>query len=877
MGLAPGARLGTYEIVALIGVGGMGEVYKGRDTRLDRTVAIKVLPPDIASRPSHRERFEREARAISQLTHPHICVLYDIGAANGVNYLVLEYLEGESLAERLTRGPLPIAEALTYAIQMAGALEQAHRSGVIHRDLKPANVMLTRGGAKLLDFGLARLQPAILGRAEEGAVTAPPTADLTAVGTILGTPQYMSPEQVEGREADARSDVWGFGCVLYEMLAGARPFGGNSSAGLIGSILRDTPQALSLVDPRVPTALERVVMQCLAKDPNERWQSAGDLRRELQWIAGGAGSDGRSPVVTTRSQSRSYLRVALIALAGIIAAGVAGYFLAPEPPQLSVQTFAVVPPTGASGLPMGSPDGRMLAYIADDGTSRSIWVRNLEAAEPRRVPGTEGASLPFWSPDSTRLGFLQEGVLKRIGIDGRGLQNIGSGRGTISPPVWTEDDTIVFSLQGQLMRIAASGGTAAPLFAHSPEHFDLFPSTVEGASLVLFSRSPAPFRFETATVHVAFLDGSSPPQKLLEVPAARYAPPGYLVFPQQGKLVAQRFDPQRVALAGSPFTVKEDFSTAEAPIWWASRSGALVIGGIRQAETHLAWFDRGGRQTGTIPMARHCRNPELSPDQQTVALECYQDSPLRDIWLADAVRGTSTRLTSDEADDSDPIWSPDGRYVMFSSNRGSAPGVYRKLAGGARDEELLSSFETRFYTTSWSADGKFVLIQSASPTRDIFTLLLDGAARPQSLVSSAFDEIEAQLSPDGRFFLYSSNESGRSEVYVQPIPTTGDKWPISTGGGSDGRWRGDGQEIFYVSPDRAIHAVPFAASPRVIVGTPTKLFEPPIAGQLGIGQRFPYAVTRDGQRFLVYSVKTPAVPELRVMLNWQTLDPAGAR
>ena len=343
--------------------------------------------------------------------------------------------------------------------------------------------------------------------------------------------------------------------------------------------------------------------------------------------------------------------------------------------------------------------------------------------------------------------------------------------------------------------------------------------------------------------------------------------------------VAQRFDMQQRSVQGTPFTVMDDFALTGIPVFGVSRTGTLIAGALNRAETQLAWFDRAGRQTGTITMPRHCRNPELSPDEDAVALECYEQSTgagPRDIWLADLRRGTSTRLTFDAADDSDPVWAPDGRYLLFASNRGDRPGVYRKLAGGAAPDERLATWSTRYYTTSWSADRKFVLLQSAVPTRDTFVLAL-GSETPQPLIATSFDDIEAQFSPDGRFVLYASNESGRSDVYVQPFPATGDRWTISTAGGTDGRGRGDGRELYYLSPARVLQAVTFAASPRVVVGSPAVLFDARVAGPLGIGQRFPYAVTRDGQRFLLYHEKTPPTPVLRVMLNWQSLDPSGPR
>ena len=725
MTLTSGTRLGRYEIVSPLGAGGMGEVYRARDTRLDRTVAIKVLPPHLSTSPELRQRFEREAKAISALNHPHICSLHDVGHQEGVDYLVMEYLEGETLAERLKKGAPPLEQVLRCGIEIAGALDKAHRQGVIHRDLKPGNVMLTKAGAKLLDFGLAKLKGAE-SKPSASELSVLPTAEkpITEEGTILGTYPYMAPEQLEGKEADARTDIFAFGAVLYEMATGKRAFTGRSKASLIAAILEHEPVPISTLQPMVPAALDRLVRTCLAKDPDERWQTAHDVLLELK----GIGEAGAQPGMATalRPRPRERLAWSLATFAVLIAAIATTVALSlRERGSPRVLRFSVLLPKEVGSVLESaiSPDGRRLAFTArhPDG-KRLLWIRPIDSLAAQPLAGTEGAMLPFWSPDSRLLGFFAEDKLKKIEASGGSVQTVCEavlGRGG----TWSREGTIVFggrSAGGDevLHRVSEAGGAATALTQLDRAHHEsihLFPSFLpDGDHFVYFVDSD---RLEDHAVKMGSLRSGKTTRLLDVISNAAYAPPGYLLYSREGTLLAQRLDTRSMQLVGEAFPlgaavavgggVRRDFSVS------AEGTLAYTIG---TPERRLIWVDRSGRPVGTAGEPGYYVHVELSPDDARAALERL-DSPggISDVWVFDFSRGTSSRFTFDPGFDFNPVWSPDGGRIAFASNRAGAYHLYQRASAGGPEERLLESSAV-LYATQWSPDGRFIVYEAFDPS-----------------------------------------------------------------------------------------------------------------------------------------------------------------
>ena len=885
MGLSAGARLGPHEILAPIGAGGMGEVYKARDTRLERIVAIKVLPEHLSSSPEVRQRFEREAKTISQLSHPHICALYDVGNQDGVEYLVMEYLEGETLAERLVKGPLPLDQTLRYGMEIADALDRAHRQGIVHRDLKPGNVMLTRSGVKLLDFGLAKaLDP-------EGPVadltTAPTEArDVTAEGTILGTLSYMAPEQLEGKKADSRTDIFALSTTLYEMAAGRKAFSGSSQASVISSIMASEPPAISTVAPMAPAALDRVVRTGLAKDPNDRWQSAHDMMIELRWIA-----EGRSEerAADTSGQSRGRLeRIAWITVAAVLAVALAlaiSRLAGQRPIERRAQELQVLPPPGTTfaleEAPKISPDGRSLAFVAVDSAGKALlYVRPLDSSNAQPLADTDGASMPFWSPDSRSLGFFGSGKLRTIGIAGGRPQILCDapvGRGGS----WSRDGSIVFvpSPPDPPQIVAASGGPAKQLFAFGPmltdprQSFpDFLPDSRHYIHLSILGGSR-----EKRAASVISLDGKTRKQLVSTLWSPVFAPPDTLLFRREDTLMAQRFDTKRFELVGEPFVVASDVGFN--PITWqglfsASENGILAYQSAKGSRTQFTWLDREGKITGTIgPQGIH-NSLSLSPDGKKVA---YDEADLKtgevSVWLV-GEQEAPLRFTFNSIGFF-PIWSSDGSRVVYSSLRGP-PQLYQKVTSGAGDEEpLLESMQAKI-PTGFSSDGRFLVYSVLDPkTRfDIWVLPLFGERKPFPFLQTEAGEIGGQISPDGRWMAYSSNESGIFEVYVRPFPPGPGKWQISRDGGSQPRWRGDGRELFYLSTDRRLMAVDIKTDqPAFEAGVPRPLFETHVSNVEGSNPWSQYAVTADGRHFLVNRLAAEATTSpITVILNWRARE-----
>jgi eukaryotic-like serine/threonine-protein kinase len=691
-----GTLLGPYQIVSALGAGGMGEVYRARDTRLERTVAIKVLPEHSSTSALHRELFEREARAISSLSHPHICALYDIGQQDGVEYLVMEYLEGETLAHRLRKGPLPLDEVFQISIQMADALDTAHKHGVIHRDLKPGNIMLTKTGVKLLDFGLAKVQMAEPARGV--AALSILTTPLTSEGGILGTLQYMAPEQLEGKEADARTDLFALGTVIYEMATGRSAFEGKSEASLISNIMTAQPPRLSILQPLATPLLEHVVDKCLAKVPEDRWQIARDLETELQWIAAAGSASELSATTPTRARKRE--RFAWGAAGGLVLAVIALLtivYLRPTSEARVVQFEVSLGDKATSEWPTISPDGQYLAFGASDSpiSASKIWLRPLSSFDTNPLPLTEGA-MPFWSPDAREIAFSTSTALKKISLSGGTSQTIcnlpafGSG-------AWNRDGVIIFAsgFHHPLYRVNAMGGEPKALTSldrSRQEQLHIFPQFLpDGEHFIYLSESAKP---ENSGTYLGSLD--SPKRKRIHdgLANAVYAPPGYLIFRTGTSLMARRFDFRRAEVSGDPLRLVDGVATGNPPfysIFSVSENGILAYLSLSMLFdiTELVWCDRTGRRLGTVASPAAYSNPAISPDHKKIAVAKWDtQTNTRDIWIIDFERRNSSRLTFDPADDTNPTWSPDGTRIAFSSNRKGHFDIYVKPASGVGDEHL---------------------------------------------------------------------------------------------------------------------------------------------------------------------------------------------
>jgi Tol biopolymer transport system component len=870
MALSTGARLGPYEIVEPVGAGGMGEVYRARDTRLDRTVAIKVLPERLDADPQFRERFEREARTISQLDHPNICALYDVGRQNGTSYLVMPYLDGETLASRLERGPLPMDEAIAIAIQIADALDKAHRLGVVHRDLKPGNVHLTRSGAKLLDFGLAKSAMPVAAGFPLGATT---TADLapTAHGTILGTFQYMAPEQIEATAVDARTDIFAFGAVLYEMLTGRRAFDGRSQASLIGAILKDDPPPVSQVQPLVSPLLEHVVQTCLSKDPDDRFQTAHDLLLQLRWIAEDGSAVGAPAIVVAKR--RRHERITTVAFVGVILLLIGTlipaslYFLRPVDQQ-QVQFAVAMPERAAPLLIRVSPDGRIVAFVApaSPGSRGVLWLRPLDSIDAQPIAGTEGAFAPFWSPDNRHIGFTADNKVKKVSVDGGPPQSLCATLG-FANGTWNNDGLIVFSDGKILRRVSAAGGEPVavtqldqqegnhrwPYFLPDGRHF----------LYTTFGLQP-----DKHAIMIGSLDSPERIRLIDSESMAAYAPPGFLIFQRSGTLLAQPFDAKQLRLTGDPVRLAEDVANVALSgraAFDVSHNGVLVYrtgqpGGRIVA---LTWYDRKGNALGTVGEPGPYTQLRLSPDDKRVAVSRLDPKiGTWDIWTLELANNIQTRLTFDPAHEQNPTWPPDGRSVVYTSQRMGRFDFFQKTVGGTTESNVFESEDRPKYSDDVSPDGRFLLYHTQTV---LYALPLDGDRKPIALDRTPFKKGEARFSPDGRWVTYESSESGLTELYVASFPAFDQRWKLTAHGGAVPRWRSDGKELFYVSLDRKLMAVD--VKPSMEFGVPRLLFEAPLVNMNGYDL---YGVTRDGQRFLFPTFQRDTAPPrpITVVVNW---------
>jgi serine/threonine protein kinase/Tol biopolymer transport system component len=891
-----GEQLGPYRIEQKIGQGGMGEVYRARDTRLNRIVAIKVLPSRLADSAESRDRFEREARMIASLNHPHICTLHDVGHHGDMDYLVMELLEGETLALRLSKGPLPLEQTLQFAIQIADALDKAHRKGMTHRDLKPGNIMITKSGAKLLDFGLAKLKQTV--SPVEVQASEVPTAinTITAQGSIVGTLQYMAPEQLEGKETDARTDIFALGAVIYEMATGAKAFDGNSQASIIAKILETDPPPIRSLQPMTPAALDRVVKTSLAKDPDNRLQSVQDVKLELEWLQDAAAEPSESAAARPAGWRRALpwalfvTALVLVVFAWVLRTGANNAFPV-EPVRLQIP-LPTKPPLRLTGGLALSPDGRQLAFIATgaDGIPR-ISVRALNSLEIRTLWGTEAVgSMVFWSPDSRFIGFDSGGKLQKIDASGGPAETVCNLNLMGVGGSWNKDGTIIFGQYGgPLMQVSSAGGIPTPLTAIDPSHGDVAhvePYFLPDGRHFLYFRDLG----TDGAISVGSL-GAKPAQQDYKriVQANRgvvYAPSsdpglGYMLFLRGLTLMAQRFDVRLLKISGDPVRVAEEPVTYywDTGAFSVSANGTLAYWPLGKAASQLTWFDAQGKVLSTVGQLGFYASVTLSPDG-TRAFVSRPGKTLA-LWQVDLSRGTSTRLELDPSADSDnAVWASDGRSIIFGSLRtGQMMDIYKKQLTGSADAEVLIKSNEWKRPMSWSRDGRFLLyIREGSGTKNkLWVLPLEAGGKPVPFLRTQFEEPDGRFSPDGRWVAYVTNESGRFDVYVRPfspdavgqgISSAGGKWLISGNGGSSPMWRQDGKELYYIDLDGKLMEVSLTAGSDFKAGVPRVLFQAPprVSGDSVIAQ---WAPSPDGKRFLFLVPEAQETPPFTVVLNWQ--------
>jgi serine/threonine protein kinase len=877
MTLASGTKLGPYEIQSSLGAGGMGEVYRARDTRLERDVAVKVLPANLSSDPSLRLRLEREAKAVSKLSHPHICTLHDIGHQDGVDFLVMELVEGETLERRLVKGPLPPEQTLRFAAQIADALAEAHKRGITHRDLKPSNVMLTKAGTKLMDFGLAK-QAARLSAPFAEMTTE--QSKLTEEGTIVGTFRYMAPEQLEGKEPDARTDIFGLGEVIYEMATGKPAFSGKSRASLIAAILTAEPQPMTGLQPLTPPALERVVKKCLAKDPDERWQSASDLASELNWIAEGtsqAAETGRVAVRRRRRERTGWLLASAFFLL-MLASGAAWWNSSNQRPR--PMYFHTSVPFPANDLAL-SHDGRMLAIVAYSAQANNyvLWTYEVGGHRINELDGTQGTSYPFWSPDGKFIGFFADGKLKKVGVSGgppEVLCDAPNGRGG----TWNRDGVILFTPDAAstgLFRVPSSGGTPVAITSLDTSRSETshrWPVFLPDGKHFLYLGANFSGLLENNAIFLGSLDSQEKRLLVSTSANAAYAEPGYLLYLRDNKtLVAQPFDLRRHVLSGEPFPLSDEvlyFPQVDRAVYSVSGRDILVTQTGKGASlSQLTWFDRGGRPAGTVGVSGSHNNVRLSPDGHRVTTDLTDaDGRHRNIWIGELAQGlATTRLTFDPSFDSNPIWSPDGKQILFSSNRKGGFRLYLKNADGSGSEEEVTDLGIvgQGNAWDWSRNGKYILVRKANQLW--FISWPERVAKP--LLQVRWTVRSAQFSPDGQWMAYASNETGSTEIYVSPFPSINGKWQVSSGGGQEPRWRQDGKELFYLSADGTIMAVAVTTGTSFKAASPVTLFQSHRPQPVSSQDDFSYDVSSDGQRFLIATkvVEANAAP-LSILLNW---------
>ncbi len=863
----------------------MGEVYRARDTRLGRDVAIKVLPTHLSSDPDLKQRFEREARSISSLNHPNICHLYDVGSQDGINFIIMEYLEGENLADRLRNGPLALQQALKIGVEIAGALDKAHRQGITHRDLKPGNIMLTKSGAKLMDFGLAKTMATLAGAAPGVPLTpSAPTmsvaaftsasAPLTEQGTIIGTFLYMAPEILQGKEADARSDIFSFGCVLYEMVTGIRPFAGNSQLSAIAAILERDPEPITNLQPLTPPPLEHVVLRCLTKDPDERWQTSHDLVRELKWVAEGAGLPKPSKSAPRRRETFAW-GLAAVCIALMIWLGLA--LRSTRPPERQPLRLSLLPPQSTSFVPYNfsiSPDGQRLAFVAvAENGGTALWVRSLASGTAQQLTGTEGAKYPFWSPDSRKVGFFSAGKLKSVDPSGSAVQIICDTTGGLGG-TWNDHGTIVFA-QNQtglgfagLMKVSASGGEPQPATeVNASNATALWPSFLPDGNHFLYFVSLTTNSVLNNAIFVGSLSSRDSHVISREISGNTQFASGRLFYVRDRSLMAQPFDLDHLQISGraesvAPQELEQDPAFSRAG-FSASNNGVVLFQSASDSVSRLSWFDRGGKELGELPTTGY-RDPALSRDGTLLAVSSDDERNGKHyIHIYDFARGTSTRI-SNGGSEVFPVLSPTGRRVSYVGNdaKGS-PHIYVGATDGSSEpESLLES--NGLIPNDWSPDGRYLVymnFQNGPPELDLY----DFQKHSSSVYGSGS---EAQFSPDSSWVAFTGPGSSLqdSDVFLAHFPGPGGRIQISNHGGAQARWRADGKELFYVSADKKLMAVSIDASHgRPVAGLPHALFQTRIVSARTV--LFQYAVSSDGKRFLINSLPLVGSAPLTVLMN----------
>jgi eukaryotic-like serine/threonine-protein kinase len=866
--ISSGSRIGPYEIVSLLGAGGMGEVYKARDTRLNRAVAIKVLPAYAAGDAERRKRLLREARTASALNHPNIVTIHDVVSEGGHDSIVMEYVEGRTLQQVIGRKGLLVSQVLEYGIQIAAALAAAHAAGIIHRDLKPANVIVTKGNVKVLDFGLAkflRTSPAPFQSAET----------LTAEHVIVGTLAYMAPEQLAGAECDARTDIFALGLILYEMIGGKPAFSAPTREDLMAEVLRCQPTRLE----NTPASLACVLDRCLARDPADRWQAAADLRASLELAVIPPGQPS-----SRRSSARRALWIALL----IAAVATLLYWPRHGPALREPVAFAFNAPEGTmlearSGIP--SPDGRLLAFVARDPLGKSaIWLRSLASQTGQRLPDTDEASGPFWSPDGQSLGFFAGGKLKRISVSGGPARTICNASVDLGA-TWNSRGDIVFSPANRvpLHRVPASGGTPQVITALNTargENSHRWPQFLPDSRHFLFTARSSVR--ENTGIYVGSLDSKNTRFLVSAQSGAAYAPPGYLLFGREGILMAQRFDERKLSLEGEAFPVFGEIQHATPSaifLFAVSLDGSVLAWQpLDQSTNQLAWFDRSGRNLGSVGPPGDYVQPRLSPDARRIAVVMAdKESGNRDIWLMDAASGRATRFTFNVANDWYPIWSPDGASVIFASDRVVPSAVYRRPVNGSGEEELvLTRPEGGLFPEDWSKDGHRLLAHLNAGSIDRMLVLAVSEMRtarssaPSSTVGDAPAAwSNARFSPGGQWIAYASNEGGTLEVYVRPT-AGGEAVRISTAGGAFPTWGKAGKELYYVSPERVLMSAEITSEETFDVAAPKALFRVCSVAHTTRGAEYFYDPSPDGRRFLL-ACESPGTKQrsINVMTEWQ--------
>jgi Tol biopolymer transport system component len=871
----------------------MGEVYRARDEKLNRDVAIKILPIAFSQDPERLLRFEQEAQAAGALNHPNILSVYDVNTHDGAPYVVSELLEGESLRDRMTGAALPQRKAIEYALQIANGLAAAHEKGIVHRDLKPDNLFITRDDrVKILDFGLAKL---VQSADENKAQTDVPTRKVhTDPGTVMGTVGYMSPEQVRSQPIDHRSDIFSFGAVLYEMLSGRRAFHRDSAVESLNAILKDDPPELTETSAKINPALDKIVRRCLEKKPERRFHSAHDLGFALEALTAPSDSSLKTQTTAvTQNQTGAgvlgLLRNAWLAwvVAGVfvlLAMGLAWmYFTRPSPSDARVMRLSILPPEKATLIagqaPTVSPDGAHLVFVVTDATGRTVlYLRALDSLAAQPLVGTDGGMWPFWSPNGREIGFFAGGKLKKIDIAG------GQPVTLADAPVprggsWNQDGVIIFTPAppAPTLRISAAGGGPTPLNSVDMPNGEFprwFPQFLSDGRHYLFL-SGGSKKTGTRGISIASLDSQEVKPVLTTDFTAVYAKPGYLLFRREAMLMAQKFDADRLELSGDPFPVAEQIGfdgVTYQTLVSASDQGVLAYQSLGAGKTQLVWFDREGKKLGVAGALGDYSDLALSPDDKRLAFfQVDPDTGNADVWLMDLASGAPSRFTFDMAVDFTPIWSPDGARIVFASLREGAPNLFQKMANGSGQEDPLYKSPLAKLPSDWSTDGRFLLCGTVDPkTRyDLWVLSIAGDHKWEVFWQTPANESRAMFSPNGRWVVYESDESGKKEIYVQSFPASGAKWQISVSGGSQPRWRRDGKELFYLGGDRKVTAVDVnTEAPTFAHGTPKALFETRISkGEDRAGDQ--YVVTSDGQRFLVNTVaEEGAYTPITVIHNW---------